>query len=273
MKKPTYIVFSDLNGTCIEQHSMSDMIRLYKGKNEFQKAFVVFKRQTCREETMENTFALAGELSKGITLRQIIEYTIYHMKYMEGFEKLLEHISKDGAKFVFNSTGYSATVYCIRAKYGEDKIHGFIGNFLQLAPDADAQQTLEEHDIESLVNAYFIDPNLIYDEKYDIIKATGNIVLGIRDEAAKTKLALEYVSKHFPSFTLKKLLHQGDTMGDSRAILDFSLRGAVGVGINCNDPLKYYILGCKDTNSSLRLHLINGKNMSDIIPVLDEEFG
>ena len=272
MEKPKYVVFSDLNGTCIEQHSMSDIIRLYKGRNEFEEVWRLFKRQTNREETMESTFALAGELSKGITLRQIIEYTIFHMRYMEGFEELLNYILESGGKFVLNSTGYSATVYCIRAKYGEDRIHGFIGDLLQLAPDADAQQTLEEYEIEDLIKTYFTDPNSLYDERYDIIKATGKVTLGIKDEAEKAKLASAHISMIFPGLPTTNMVHIGDTMGDSRGILDISLIGGVGIGFNYNDSLKYYILGCMDTNNLLRLHLISKKDMSYIIPVLKEEF-
>ena len=83
-------VSSDLNGTLVHQHTMSDMIRIFKGKEDFEKADIIFKKQTTGTATMEEAFDVAGPLSKGITLRQAIEYTQNHLKYLNGFEEFLE---------------------------------------------------------------------------------------------------------------------------------------------------------------------------------------
>ena len=56
MKTNIQLVSSDLNGTLVHQHTMSDMIRLYIGKEQFEKANEVFKKQTSGTASMEEAF-------------------------------------------------------------------------------------------------------------------------------------------------------------------------------------------------------------------------
>src|SRR3989344_6331454 len=140
----TKLVSSDLNGTLVHQHTMSDMIRLYCGEEKFRQADAVFKRQTSGTATMEEAFANAGPLTKGLTLRQAIEYTQHEMKYVNGFAEFLDALHQRNIPFVINSTGYSVTIHAIRALAGRDKIHGQIGNTLEFGIDGDAKAALRD---------------------------------------------------------------------------------------------------------------------------------
>ena len=105
------LVSSDLNGTLVHQHTMSDVIRLYLGNEEFRQADIVFKRQTSGTATMEETFFTAGPLTRGLTLRQAIEYTRTYIGYVKGFDEFINYLHNAGIPLIINSTGYSVTIY------------------------------------------------------------------------------------------------------------------------------------------------------------------
>ncbi|MEK6869651.1 MAG: hypothetical protein AABX74_05445 [Nanoarchaeota archaeon] len=190
-------VSSDLNGTLVHQHTISDMIRIYKNQEEFKKAEDIFKKQTSGTATMKEAFGVAGPLSKGITLRQAIEYTQKHMEYLNGFKEFLDFLSNKKIHFVINSTGYAVTFYCIQEKFGTDKIHGFIGNRLVFGLNGDANKEISEIDIRKKVQRFIYDNNARNDKEYDEIKATGEVELGITDEEAKADLITQYMNKNF----------------------------------------------------------------------------
>lgn len=235
------LVYSDLNGTLVHQHTMSDMIRLYKGDEAFKKSDSLFKKQTNGTATMEETFARAGPLTQGLTLRQTIEYTRFHMKYIDGFHEFIDALHNSGIPLVIISTGYSVTIYVIREQVGKGKIHGYISNSLKFGIDGDVNSTLREDELEQLVAQYFANPESAKDIKYDKLQATGVVELRIKDEAAKVKLILDYARKHFPSLNPNQIAHIGDTIGDSEAIYGIAKLGGLGIAFNYNAELERFL--------------------------------
>ena len=240
MSKPK-LVSLDLNGTLVHQHTMSDMIRLYRGKKQFQEANTIFKKQTSGKATMEKAFQTAGPLTKGLTLRQAIEYTKDHIKYLKGFKKFLDFVYNYEIHFIINSTGYSVTIYAIREQVGSERIHGFIGNFLRFGYHGNLNATLSEEELEKKVKDYFSNPELVDDKSYDDIQATGIIDLGIQDEEAKASLLHAYAKNHFPSLAPNQIVHVGDTIGDSGGIIGVARAGGIGIAFNYNEALEAYL--------------------------------
>src|SRR3989344_4021353 len=101
------LLSSDLNGTLVHQHTMSDMIRLYIGEEQFQQANGWFKLQTAGLAGIEEVFQKASPLTKGLTLRQAIEYTKEHLRYLHGFSEFANSLAEQGIPLIINSTGYS----------------------------------------------------------------------------------------------------------------------------------------------------------------------
>ncbi len=233
---------SDLNGTLVHQHTMSDMIRLYIGKQKYQEANTVFQRQTSGNASMEEAFQTAGPLTKGLTLRQAIEYTKTEMGYLDGFHEFVDTLAEHKIPLVINSTGYSVTIYAIREQIGADKIHGHIGNFLRFGVDGDPSKTLNEDELERKVKGYFNNPGSTNDLIYDQIQATGTIDLGIVDEEAKAKLIQEYARTHFEGLIKpNEIAHMGDTMGDSGGIVGVAEKGGIGIAFNYNSALENFL--------------------------------
>lgn len=233
---------SDLNGTLVQQHTMSDMIRLYIGERQYQQANEVFKRQTSGTASMEEAFETAGPLTRGLTLRQAIEYTITPMKYVDGFHEFVEELSYQGISLVINSTGYSVTIYAIKKQLGAGQIQGYIGNALKFGMDANPQSTLTEEELEMKVEEYFSHPTVARDSVYDQIQATGVIDLGIANEEAKAKLIGKYAQTCFlKDILLNEIAHMGDTMGDSGGIVGIAKSGGMGIAFNYNESLERFL--------------------------------
>jgi len=267
------LLSSDLNGTLVHQHTMSDMIRLYIGEQQYQQATEVFKRQASGTATMQEAFQNAGPLTKGLTLREAIEYTKVHMRYLDGFHEFVDTLAKLEIPFVINSTGYSVTINAIREQVGADKIHGHIGNFLRFGVNADANETLSEEELQRKIREYFHDPEVVNNPSYDKIQATGLIELGIVNEEAKTTLIREYVTKYFRDVQPSEITHIGDTMGDSGGILGVAKLGGLGIAFNYNQELEDFLRNKMETEDIPgKIILIDKKseesNLKHIIPYL-----
>ena len=271
MKTTIKLVSSDLNGTLVHQHTMSDMIRLYVGQQQFEKANEVFKKQTSGTASMEEAFQNAGPLTKGLTLRQAIEYTKTHMIYVNGFKEFVNSLSKQKIPFVINSTGYSVTIYAIREQIGIEKIHGKIGNFLRFGINGSEIESLSERELESKVRDYFSNPESSRNTIYDSVQATGVIDLGIIDEQAKAKLIQEYVKANFKDIQTSEIVHMGDTMGDSGGIYGVAESGGIGIAFNYNLALQQFLEKKISENPSLkeRILFVNAKSeTSDLRQIL-----
>jgi len=261
----------------VHQHTMSDMIRVYLGEEKFKKADAIFKKQTNGEASMEEAFSMAGPLTAGLTLRQAIEYAHTEMRYVDGFEDLMSFLGYE-IPFVINSTGYSVTIYVMNILWAE--IHGQIGNKLMFSKKAlggSQSDEFSEKLIEGLIANYLCISEVRASPLYDQIEASGEVGLGIKDEAAKATLLWEYVKSHFPRFSPTQLVHTGDTMGDSRGILDVAKMGGTGIAFNYNDALEQFLRKEIEQDSSLSSHIYfvdrkseDTADLRHLIPILKD---
>lgn len=246
---PIKLVSSDLNGTLVHQHTKSDMIRVYKSKEEFKKAENIFKKQASGTATMEEAFDIIGPSSKGITLRQAIEYTQKNMEHINGLKEFLDFLKNKKIPLIINSTGYSVTFYCIQEEFGSDKIHGFIGNNLIFGVNGDQNKKISEKELKEEIRNFFFDANASKNRKYDKIKAIGKVEVGIANEEAKAGLISEYVNKHFKNISINEVAHIGDTMGDSGGIFGIAKSGGLGIAFNYNQELENFLKKKIETES------------------------
>lgn len=268
------LLSSDLNGTLVHQNTMSDMIRIYIGQYQFKQADAVFKRQLEGKATIKEAFQIAAPLTKGLTLRQAIEYTKNHVQYVNGFDELLFYLSNNNTPLVINSTAYSVTIYAIQ-QIGKNKIHGHIGNSLKFGLNGDTSKTLSETELKEKIKAYFSNSDTVEDKSYDKIQATGEIELSIPDEDAKSTLIQQYAKDYFPEITPKEIAHIGDTMGDSGCILGIASIGGIGIAFNYNAALRQFLEDkMKKERIDGSIYFIDPKsessNLSNIIPILND---
>lgn len=233
------LISSDLNGTLVQQHTISDMIRLYSGQQKFEQAQDIFQKQMDGKASIEETFALAGPLTKGLRLRDALEYTHTDMKYMDGFREFLDELHQREIPLIINSTGYLVTMYAMQAQF-PSKIEMSIGNDLHFGLDGDMHSTLSAEELQRFVQEFFYTDSK-QASQYDRIQATGEITLSIKDENAKVALLLGYVKQNFPQMNSTEIVHMGDTMGDSAGILDIARVGGIGIAFNYNLALEQHL--------------------------------
>ena len=267
------LVSSDLNGTLVHQHTMSDMIRIYIGEQQYKQANEIFRRQMLGTATIKEAFQTAGPLTRGLTLREAIEYTRKYMKYVEGFHEFVNILNKHDIPLVINSTGYSVTIYAIKEQIGTNKIHGHIGNFLKFGINGDPSETLNEAELMRRIKEYFANPESMSDPIYDQIRATGVIELGIINEQAKARLIQEYAKRNCKYIPSNAIAHMGDTMGDSCGIIGIAEGGGVGIAFNYNPALKKFlneIMGGKEISG--KIYFVDPKsktsNLGRVLPII-----
>jgi phosphoserine phosphatase len=234
------LVSCDLNGTLVHQHTMMDMIRVYfpHAPERYEKAKAGFNRQTAGLLSMKEAFEIAGPLTKGLSLRNAIEYTRSEMRFLEGFDEFISGLYEKRIYFVINSTGYSVTTAAIRCLYGAEKIHDVICNRLIFALKGNPATPLGEDELAALVKQYLVEGKQD-DAVYDEILATGEISLGIRDENEKAELLFRIAENL--KIPRQALAHVGDTMGDSGGITEVARNGGVGIAFNYNETLKKHL--------------------------------
>lgn len=236
------LLSSDLNGTLVHQQTMSHMVRLYRSEIAASHDLSsLFEKKAEGSANAAEALAIAGPSTRGVTLRQAIEYTKTHMTFVDGFQEFVDTLHSNGIHLVINSTAYSVTIYAIREQVGRDKIHGHMENFLRFGEDADPNATLREDELESLVTRYFRLPGHSDSPVYDKIKATGRVELNIGDEVAKTMLLIQYAQRHFPGLSPSQIAHMGDTMGDSTCIYRIARFGGLGIAFNYNSALENFV--------------------------------
>jgi hypothetical protein len=238
------LVSSDLNGTLVHSHTMMDMIRVgFPQETErFEKAKDAFTRQTEGLLSMEDAFKIAGPLTKGLRLRNAIDYALSDMRFLNGFEEFIRSLRQKNIPLVINSTGYTITTEVIKAVYGSEYIYDVICNRLIFGRHG---EIFEEKELSGLIKNYVRGEknNPIYDE----ISAVGEVELGIRDENEKAVLLFRMADQL--NIPRTALVHIGDTMGDSRGISEVARHGGIGIAFNYNQTLKVYLENVIETES------------------------
>ncbi len=233
---------SDFNGTLVHQHSMSDLIRLYGTAENYGKAKRLFDNRIAGKIGVADLLNGLGPLSKGITLRQAIQQVEKELTFVDGFEKFLDFLHNEKVPLVLNSTGYSVTMYALREIYGRKYFDEFICNRLEFGWNADPDRAIEDEELEEMVEAYFRAKKYRSFDSYDNVRATGRVRLAISEESSKTEHLRNYLAARHPDITLDRVVHLGDTMGDSRIIVDIARAGGIGIAFNYNEPLEKYLV-------------------------------
>jgi len=233
---------SDFNGTLVHQHTMSDLIRVHGTPGDFARAKKLFDNRIEGKISVGDLLSGLGPLSQGITLRNAIDYTENHLTFVKGFVKFLEFLRRENVPLLINSTGYSVTMYALREIYGREYFNEFICNRLEFGWDGNPARAIEDEELEEMIEAYFRAKKYRKFDSYDNVKATGRIHLSISEESAKTERLLNYLTVRRPDITLDRVVHLGDTMGDSRIIVDIAKAGGIGIAFNYNEPLEKFLV-------------------------------
>ncbi len=238
---PLKLFSSDFNGTLVKQHTMSDLIRAFGSKENAVSASELFQRRLAGKIGVKDLLAGLGPLTRGITLRQAIEYVEKEITPVKGFKKFLEFLRLRDIPLLINSTGYSVTMFALRELYGREHFAGFICNRLEFGWEGNPEKGLEDDEIEDMVEAYFKERKFRKYDSYDQVQATGRVYLNIAEESAKTGHLKEFLRVNYPDIALHEVAHMGDTMGDSRAIVEVAKAGGLGLAFNYNEALEDHL--------------------------------
>ena len=270
------LISSDLNGTLVRQHTMMDMIRVgFPHEPErFERAQDVFSRQTAGKMTIAEAFAQAGPLTKGLSLRKAIDYAQAELRFFAGFEGLLKTLHHQRKHFVINSTGYTVTTEVIKLRFGPEKFFRVICNQLIFGWEGDPQRRLTNGELLRSIKEYMA--GMANYSRCDEIISTGEVLLGIRDEAKKASELFRLAE--LLNLPRTAIAHVGDTMGDSAAIVEVARNGGLGIAFNYNEPLRDYLESVlKTENIPGRIEFVDPKgsdaDLKHVVELLLQEHG
>jgi len=233
------LISCDLNGTLVHQHTMMDILRwgFPDEPERFKKAKDAFIQQTSGRLSIKEAFAIAGPLTRGLSLRKAITYTTTEMKFLAGFELFISTLYEKKIYFVINSTGYSVTTEVIRALYGKEKIYATICNQLIFGWKGNKNKVIKDEELSHLIFNYFRGQE--QEKIYDDLQAVGEVELVIGDENEKANRIFD-LAKDL-KIPRDLIAHIGDSMGDSGGIVEVARNGGFGIAFNYNLALKNYL--------------------------------
>jgi phosphoserine phosphatase len=265
------LLSSDLNGTLVIPHTMQEMIRLAfpDCPERFERAREAFGRQTDGRLSIAEAFRIAGEASRGLTLRRAIEYALFHMDFMPGYEALIQFLRSSSICLAVVSTCYTVTLYVLRHHKHPD--FPFFMRCNRLMFQDGSGRIVEEGDLETLIRLY-LDPGKRRLPVFDTTTANGQINLGIATEEDKARSALEIADRL--GLAHHQVAHIGDTMGDSGAILGVARAGGLGIAFNFNEALRDFLdRRAKEEMAAGRVVLVDpkaqGAALEHLLPVLE----
>jgi len=208
-------------------------------------------------------------MTRGLSLRTAIDYGLSALRFFPGFEALIEALHRRRKQFVINSTGYTVTTEVIKRRFGPEKFFRVICNQLVFGWKGDPQRSLSNGELTRLIGDYMA--GRTKDTVYDDIRATGEVLLGISDEAKKP-LELFRLAELL-EIPRSAIAHIGDTMGDSAGIVEVARNGGLGVAFNYNEQLRDYLQRIHKTEKlSGRIVLVdpkgNNPDLRNLLPLL-----
>ena len=232
------LLSTDLNGTLIHSSTMLEMILVGfpEEPRRYETASRAFALHEDGKLSIEDTFRIAGEQTRDLPLGVAIDYALNRMTFVDGYSDFIAFLKQHQLQIAIVSTGYSVTLYAMRYA---DARYKFNSNFNRLIFSAENGQEVPEHELEILVRRYIENSASRNDKIFSNTRATGEVVLGIRDEGdkARTALAMAQIFGIAPSQTM----HMGDTMGDSMGILGVAKAGGLGIAFNYNHSLEAFL--------------------------------
>jgi phosphoserine phosphatase len=250
---------------------MQEMISLAfpREPHRFLQARKAFSLQTQGQLSMEETFRIAGEATKGLPLRVAIDYVTQHMAFVHGYGPFIAFLLDRGIHCAVISTGYSVTLYAIRHGMQAPPFKMCCNRLLFSHPSV---RVIGEEELEALVKVYLHEPERQKSHEYDSIRANGQVILGIQDETEKARLALHLAqSLGVPP---SQVAHMGDTMGDSGGIIGVARAGGLGIAFNYNEALEAFLHqeGKKEIETG-RIVLVDSKgpeaSLTHVLPYLE----
>lgn len=231
-----YFLSTDLNGTLVHSDTAQDMIQMgFPQKPErHEAARRAFALQADGQLSMEETFRIAGEQTRGLPLRSAIA-AFNRMHFVDGYAEFIDYLKHHQIATGIVTTGYSVTLYAMRCSHPENNFT-FRCNRLVFASGGNE---ITEVDLDRSVRLYFEKPAMQNDDFFKSACATGQVVLGIREEGDKARVALTMGQNL--GIPPSRTIHMGDTMGDSLGILAVAKAGGLGIAFNYNHSLEAFL--------------------------------
>jgi hypothetical protein len=185
------MVVLELEGAVVHDHTPSELIRagFPLEPERYEKALDLYQKENTGDATPEEALLEYSTLVCGLSLRRVIEYATFKMRFVNGFDTFIETLYRKNKPVLLLSSSFSIITEAVRQLYGPDRFLSVAANPLVFGLKKKPETVISEEKLMSLVQRYF---HRARDHQvYDKLAATGHCNVLIANPLQKASLIFE----------------------------------------------------------------------------------
>jgi len=168
------LVVLELDGVLVHDHTPSQLIRagLPLEPERYEQALDLHEKESTGDAKPEEALLEYSTLARGLSLRRVIEYATFKMRFVNNFDTFIEMLYRKNIPVLLVSSGFSIITEAVRQLHGPDRFQAVMANPLVFGLKKTPETAISEEKLMSLVQRYF---HRARDHRaYDKLAATGD---------------------------------------------------------------------------------------------------
>ena len=185
------LVVLELDGVVVHDHTPSQLIRagFPLEPERYEQALDLHEKESTGEAKPEEALFQYSTLACGLSLRRVIEYATFKMRFVNAFDTFIETLYRKNIPVLLISSSFSIITEAVRQLHGPDRFLTVAANPLEFGLKKKPEIVISEQKLMSLVQRYF---HRARDHRaYDTLAATGHCNVVIANPLQKASLISE----------------------------------------------------------------------------------
>jgi hypothetical protein len=185
------LVVLELDGAVVHDHTPSELIRagFPLEPERYERALDLYQKESTGDAKPEEALLKYSTLARGLSLRRVIEYATFKMRFINDFDTFIEMLYRKNIPVLLVSSGFSIITEAVRQLHGYDRFQAVVANPLMFGLKKKPESVISEEKLMSLVQRYF--HRARDHQAYDKMATTGDCKVLIADPLQKASLISE----------------------------------------------------------------------------------
>ena len=242
------LVVLELDGAMVHDHTPSELIRagFPLEPERYEQAVDLYQKEITGVAKPEEAFLKYSTLVRGLSLRRIIEYTTFKMRFINDFETFIEMLYRKNIPVLLVSSGFSIIAEAVRQLHGPDRFQAVMANPLVFGLKKKPETVISEEKLMSLVQRYF--HRARDHQAYDKLTAIGNYNVVTANPLQKARLICEQAMEL--NIPFQGITYVCSSQKDRDTLLSIIESGGRAVVFNFEESMEDIICECTKNHSS-----------------------
>ena len=242
------LVVLELDGAVVHDHTPSELIRagFPLEPERYEQAVDLYQKEITGVAKPEEALLKYSTLVRGLTLRRIIEYATFKMRFISDFDTFIEMLYRKNIPVILVSSGFSVITEAIRQLHGYDRFLAVVANPLVFGLKKIPETVISEEKLMSLVQRYF--HRARDHQAYDKLTAIGNYNAVTANPLQKARL----ISKQAMDFNIpfRVITYVCSSQKDRDTLLSIIESGGRAIVFNFEESMEDIIRECTKNHPS-----------------------